>query len=166
MSQNCSRMDPCVYWTAFSLFLHIPQGLLCCAFLHSSLRASCTRLTNRQVVLGCVQRHTCNTSHKKSTRKRNYCIHKATWEHLLECLIPSGQPSVTLWTLSMMQGHSLVGNPELHRQQKQTVWGDVGLLSSNVRYRNAVEVMVLRSSLSSSSGASCPQVAMISLLSL
>lgn len=159
-------MDPCVYWTAFSLFLHIPQGLLCCAFLHSSLRASCTRLTNRQVVLGCVQRHTCNTSHKKSTRKRNYCIHKATWEHLLECLIPSGQPSVTLWTLSMMQGHSLVGNPELHRQQKQTVWGDVGLLSSNVRYRNAVEVMVLRSSLSSSSGASCPQVAMISLLSL
>lgn len=49
----------------------------------------------------------------KKHSKTSYCIHKATWGHLLECIIPSGQPSVTQWTLSMLQGYSRRGNPEL-----------------------------------------------------
>lgn len=111
---------------------------LCCVRQRGSSRFSCSSLReaylclrSRQIVLGCAHWHSYSellvvvffSFLLKSTLKPSYWIHKVTWEHVQDCLIPSGQPSVAQWTLAMLQGHSRQDN-------QQTDWYDVSCRSA------------------------------------
>lgn len=131
-SEDTTALAPCVSirqllcWVLpFSLCVRLTRRAPLSRFSCSSLREAYLCLRSRQIVLGCAHWHSYSNSYfKKSTLKPSYCIHKATWEHLLECLIPSGQPSVAQWTISMLQGHSGQNN-------QLTDWYDVSWRSAN-----------------------------------
>lgn len=100
-----------------SLFQVLPFFLLVPCSLARLLLAALLPLQHRRnTVLPREQaggQLTVHTKKKKSgcSPKPSYCIQKATWEHLLGCLIHTGQAVVAQWTLYMMRGH---GRRERH----------------------------------------------------